>query len=313
MNRFKNILFVADKAKGEQVALGKILELAELNAASVTVMDVLAVFPDKFYIPEADADLRALHQGVIDERRAEIARMIGAAARKAGTVKPCVLLKEGIDYIEIIREVVAGGYDLVVKASDNNTAMTGVLFGTLDMHLLRKCPCPVFVMKPRRKIVHSKVLAAVDLNTTDKKRSELDRQIVQLAATLAGMEDGTLDVVHAWHLPYEKKMREEERIRSVKTVELVLKDLRATNQRKLDALTAEWAALVPRSHQIKGEAHQVLPRFVREQGIDVVVMGTVGRSGVAGFFIGNTAEKILHALTCSVLAIKPAGFKSPVK
>ena len=41
-------------------------------------------------------------------------------------------------------------------------------------------------------------------------------------------------------------------------------------------------------------------------------MGTLARTGVAGLFIGNTAETILEQLTCSVLAIKPPGFVSPV-
>jgi len=41
-------------------------------------------------------------------------------------------------------------------------------------------------------------------------------------------------------------------------------------------------------------------------------MGTVGRVGIPGFFIGNTAEEILKRVECSVLAIKPAGFVSPV-
>ena len=42
-------------------------------------------------------------------------------------------------------------------------------------------------------------------------------------------------------------------------------------------------------------------------------MGTVGRTGVQGFFIGNTAEEILNQVECSVLAVKPPGFESPVK
>ena len=48
-------------------------------------------------------------------------------------------------------------------------------------------------------------------------------------------------------------------------------------------------------------------------GADLVVMGAVARTGISGLIIGNTAEAILDQLTCSVLAIKPAGFKTPVK
>jgi len=46
---------------------------------------------------------------------------------------------------------------------------------------------------------------------------------------------------------------------------------------------------------------------------DLVVMGTVARTGIAGWLIGNTAEAILEQLQCSVLAVKPHGFVSPVK
>jgi universal stress protein E len=42
-------------------------------------------------------------------------------------------------------------------------------------------------------------------------------------------------------------------------------------------------------------------------------MGTVGRAGIAGLLIGNTAEKILHQVECSVMTVKPDGFVSPVK
>ena len=46
--------------------------------------------------------------------------------------------------------------------------------------------------------------------------------------------------------------------------------------------------------------------------IDLLVMGTVCRTGLAGFIIGNTAEEVLSALNCSVLTVKPEGFVSPV-
>jgi nucleotide-binding universal stress UspA family protein len=57
----------------------------------------------------------------------------------------------------------------------------------------------------------------------------------------------------------------------------------------------------------------VIPDFAMEEQIDLIVMGTVGRSGISGLFIGNTAEKVLQKVDCSVLAVKPEGFVSPVK
>ena len=68
----------------------------------------------------------------------------------------------------------------------------------------------------------------------------------------------------------------------------------------------------PQVHMQKGSARKVLPELARELKVDCVVMGTVARTGVSGLFMGNTAETILDQLECSVLAIKPPGFVTPV-
>jgi len=313
MQRFQNILFVADKAKGEAAALGNILTLAATTGARVTVLDVLAVFPDKLYVPDVDVDLAGLHREMLAERGAELAELAKTAARAAKVPVPAVSLRQGIDYIEIIRQVQQGGHDLVAKASDNHGGLVGVLFGTLDMQLLRKCPCPVFIIKPRRKIVHARILAALDLDASDRKRAALDRAILDIAAGLAGHEEGELDLLHAWYLPYERKLRNEDLLRNTKSADLLMKELKTRKQGQLDSLAGAWSALAPRTHLVKGEPQVVIPRFAKRQHIDLVVMGSVGRSGLAGFFIGNTAEKILFGLNCSVLALKPQGFKTPVK
>ena len=70
--------------------------------------------------------------------------------------------------------------------------------------------------------------------------------------------------------------------------------------------------LKPHLHLIEGDPVERIPDLVMEQGIDLLVMGTVCRTGLAGFFIGNTAEKVLSEVNCSVLTVKPKGFVTPV-
>ena len=65
-------------------------------------------------------------------------------------------------------------------------------------------------------------------------------------------------------------------------------------------------------HLPKGNAVDAIARLVRRDGIDVLVMGTVCRTGIPGFIIGNTAERVLDLVDCSVLVLKPEGFVSPV-
>lgn len=66
------------------------------------------------------------------------------------------------------------------------------------------------------------------------------------------------------------------------------------------------------THLIFGSAEEQLPLFATKNHCDLLVMGTVARTGISGLLIGNTAEDILSQLKCSVLAIKPKGFVSPI-
>ncbi len=52
--------------------------------------------------------------------------------------------------------------------------------------------------------------------------------------------------------------------------------------------------------------------FVRDNSVDLVVMGTVARSGLTGLLMGNTSEEVLDQINCSVLAVKPYSFKTPI-
>jgi universal stress protein E len=63
---------------------------------------------------------------------------------------------------------------------------------------------------------------------------------------------------------------------------------------------------------LEGDARSVLPQFVEKESVDVVILGSLSRSGVAGFLMGNTAESMLNQLNCSVITLKPDAFRSPV-
>ena len=95
----------------------------------------------------------------------------------------------------------------------------------------------------------------------------------------------------------------------------LVREVRNSNKRWVNELVGKFDLedLIHKVHILEGEAEELIPRMVSKKKVELVVMGTVCRTGLPGFFIGNTAEKILHKLDCSVLAIKPDGFQTPVK
>ena len=60
------------------------------------------------------------------------------------------------------------------------------------------------------------------------------------------------------------------------------------------------------------EVHENNNELFRHNSVDLVVMGTVGRSGLTGLLMGNTSEEVLDQINCSVLAVKPYSFKTPI-
>jgi len=65
-------------------------------------------------------------------------------------------------------------------------------------------------------------------------------------------------------------------------------------------------------HLEKGWTAESIASLIAREQITLLVMGSVVRTGIAGYVIGNTAESLLGRVDCSVLAIKPEGFVSPV-
>jgi universal stress protein E len=62
----------------------------------------------------------------------------------------------------------------------------------------------------------------------------------------------------------------------------------------------------------KGLPEEVIPDLAAHLGAGVVVLGTIGRTGLSAAFLGNTAEQVIDHLRCDLLALKPDDFKSPI-
>lgn len=63
----------------------------------------------------------------------------------------------------------------------------------------------------------------------------------------------------------------------------------------------------------RGAIENVLPRWIQENGIDLIVLGTHGRHGVGRFLLGSTAEFIYRNATVPVLTVGPHVTLRPYK
>ena len=220
----------------------------------------------------------------------------------------------GTPFLQIIREVLRHGHDLVMTTAQGRSNLKDRVFGSTTMHLMRKCPCPVWVVKACQPDWHKRILAAVDPSPEDEERHALNIKIMDLATSLARMEQRELVVLHAWTFPMEHSLRSG-RVGPSDKVDRWVSEAHAQHRRQLIDLLQPYALEISKHevYLLKGEAGRLVPEVAAAREVELIVMGTVSRSGVSGLLIGNTAEKILGQVDCAVLAVKPDGFMTPVR
>jgi nucleotide-binding universal stress UspA family protein len=322
MNRFKNILCVlaADERAGPE--LDRALALAEHNQADLSLVSVVEKVPEDLPMPGRGLRSADLQEALVAEQPR---RMAGLIESRAGHPVSASAVLIGTPFLETIREVLRNDRDLVIKMAESG-GMLGRIFGSDDMHLLRKCPCPVWLMKPPVGAPYRRILAAVDVEDRFPakelaSRGLLTQQILEMSASLALSEFAELHIVHAWDTVGENVIRRELLVGSEEKVAAYAEAERRRHARALSAALDGLAAtigreameyLAPEAHLPKGSVRAAVPALAQDLDADLVVMGTVARTGIPGFFIGNTAETILNRLTCSVIAVKPPAFVTPV-
>jgi universal stress protein E len=320
MKLIKNILYVAQASIAQGPSMARAVSLAENYQANLTIIDVVPIVTAGIGMPPGGPISAELQSAMVSKRRTELESLV-APYQQRRDIQIEVLV--GQMFLEVIRAVLRNKYDLLIKPAENPDFVER-LFGSNDMHLLRKCPCPVWLTRPDEKSNYGCILAAVDFNLDSQSNTveqSLNQQILDLASSLALSDFASLHLVHVWDAPAEMTVRswaDNPNEASMTYVEGERSRHETAFNRLRDQLRDEigkeaYDHLSPQFHLRRGAASTVIPEMAKQLQADLVVMGTVARTGIAGLFIGNTAETILEQLQCSVLAVKPLGFVSPIK
>lgn len=290
----KRILVHLDTTSDRRPALTRALHLAQHSGGSLRIVDVLAPLPR--HTPNG-SDLERLLRTTMKGRLSEAAGF----ARRIG-VPATVALLEGDVAAMLVQASVAWRADVVLRSHGVRYEKPGPI-GPVDSQLLRSCPSPVWFVTPRQAEGETIVVAAVDPDPGDPPRHDLSVRVARTALAVSGATGATLHIVHAW-TAYGHQVLASHTTRAglVDYVDAC----RAGARQRFDALIQD--AQVPASahtHLIEGESDRALTQFIERRRTSLVVMGTVGRTGLAGLVVGNTAERVLRGVRCSVLALKP--------
>ena len=209
----------------------------------------------------------------------------------------------------------------MIKAASGNKTLKDHLFGNIAVKLLRKCPCPVLIVKPSETVSFQKILAPVDpeaiadtVAKTAEQGERTDRRIMDMSIFMARLGNSHLDILHCWFLPGESSLAHgrariaPDKLRHMK----MLAEKLHTQRIKALIDSYDLEDIRYSSKILKGDPGEMIADYAGKNGIDLIIMGTLGRSGLLGLLIGSTAEKVIERVDCSVLTIKPTNFKSPI-
>lgn len=116
------------------------------------------------------------------------------------------------------------------------------------------------------------------------------------AIGLARKLEGRLTLVHAVHVPEElSEANASDYLRAMESV--VHREIEARRRRARDAGVAADALVV------HGAAAQRIAQTARSQQVDLIAMGTHGRTGLQHLLIGSVAERVLRLAPCPVLVV----------
>jgi universal stress protein E len=318
MKRFRNILVGVDLSDGDRYvaaqlsaatrsAVDRALWLAERSGARITFMSVvmpcLDLSEDARHLV-AQQHLETVINEIEEHAREQLDALVAEAKSRGveATIERCC----GTAWYELLRVAGERNHDLVIVGSHRQHGLKQLILGSTGRKLIRKCPVPVWVTSPVEGGQVRRVLAPVDFSET------CDRAVA-LASALSNEIGAELHLMHAVDYPFERTLHE--RV-SVEELTEYRTKFYSDATHSFDAMLSRGLAPHVKEqncHLVPGDAVDAIQHIVETQNIDVVVMGTLARSGLAGLFIGNTAERVMSKLTCSVLAIKPADFVCPVR
>lgn len=309
----RRILFAIRSPEAtRQPGMAKAIQLARALGASLELFHAIT---DPVFIELAqlgDNSVDALRERIEGEARVPLARLC-EKARRHGLKAGYSVVWDYPPHEAVVRRATAIDADLIIAECHKGPRGQPWLFHQTDWELLRTSPAPVLLIKNGKPYHRPLTLAAVDPAHAHAKPANLDERILASAAEFAQALRGNLHIMHASNPSIVGIDVRAAAKRALATwSSLTFQELTDQERAAFDEFRAANHIPRTRAHLAEGNPAAQIPRLARKLGAGIVVMGALSRSGLQRVFIGNTAERILGALECDVLVVKPQSFATHI-
>ena len=313
MKEIKKILAVLDPTVEEQPALQRAAWLARQTDAE---LELLICYYNEYLSGDRLFDSPSLEKArseVIANHEQHL-ESFAEPLRKDGIVVRTTAIWDHPLYEGIVRHAIESHADIVFKDTHHHSVAARALLTNTDWNLIRTCPTPLWLVKPRDLDDRPVFVAAIDPMNQHDKPAALDDEILQLSKMIGELTNGS---VHAFHSYDPRIAVATATANAYIPVSLpfdeIEQQMHEDHQKRFSEITSFHEVADENSHLVAGLAHEELPAIAEELDADVVVMGAVARNRWKRLFIGATAERTLEHLPCDLVIVKPDWFQTPVE
>ncbi|KPZ66009.1 Universal stress protein E [Pseudoalteromonas sp. P1-16-1b] len=305
METIKRIIAVIDPTKDDQNALARSIDLAKKSGASITAFMTVYDFSYEMTTMLSGDEREAMRQAVLKDRELWLKDLISPYQNINIDTQ---VIWHNRPYEAIINTVINDKYDLVIKGTHQHGALKAVIFTPTDWHLVRKCPTPVLFVKDMQWPAQGNILAAVNAVSENEQHLSLNKRIIKDAQFLCELANAKLNLVNAYPAtPVNIAIEIPEFNPGLYNESVKKHHIESTNE-----LANEFNLTSDQCFIEEGLPEDVIPDIANRLNSELVVIGTVGRTGLSAALVGNTAEHVIDSLDCDVLALKPDGYVSPL-
>ncbi len=305
METIKRIIAVIDPTKDDQNALARSIDLAKKSGASITAFMTVYDFSYEMTTMLSGDEREAMRQAVLKDRELWLKDLVSPYENINIDTQ---VIWHNRPYEAIINTVINDKYDLVIKGTHQHGALKAVIFTPTDWHLVRKCPTPVLFVKDMQWPAQGNILAAVNAVSENEQHLSLNKRIIKDAQFLCELANAKLNLVNAYPAtPVNIAIEIPEFNPGLYNESVKKHHIESTNE-----LANEFNLTSDQCFIEEGLPEDVIPDVANRLNSELVVIGTVGRTGLSAALVGNTAEHVIDSLDCDVLALKPDGYVSPL-
>lgn len=190
--------------------------------------------------------------------------------------------------------------DLIMKGASLHQKFGDVVRTPDDWNLLRHSPVPVMLVKPQAWVAEPVILCALDV--FDEAHADLNVALLKEGAALTAILGGDLHVVCTYPM-FEPWVGE---LGAMASYPDLKRSIELDIIQRVDAIAAKADVKFEMLHAEEGHATYAIGEVAEETEAELLLLGTHAREGVRGLLLGNTSERILHAVATDVLTMHGA-------